>query len=220
MSRKRDYTDFIKFVLENPEFTRTQMLTEFRKSGGKIQKQKGLEIQRQLLDIKKGDTSTRGISTKEIKKRKGSSFITFKEDDKQGLYRSSGIVNTMFENIQKLYGYSDNETKFLKVNLQIGSYIYTIDNKFGVFIPYFNESGKYGIKKLGGEILKSLHSYYTHLMQLYGEKETMVNSILEMVDNLKNYWDNDIKYPSLTDLLTVFSMYNIKVDSINYIEFI
>ena len=61
--------EFLKFIKSNKGLTRTEAYKQFRAKGGKIRKQTALEIARAYADVKKNESSFRGVTLVEAKKQ-------------------------------------------------------------------------------------------------------------------------------------------------------
>jgi hypothetical protein len=69
MGKRRDYNDYIDFVLKNTGLTRTEVWEKYKAEGGHIQKKRALDLYRDAFELKVSEDSKR--KTFEIMREKG-----------------------------------------------------------------------------------------------------------------------------------------------------
>jgi hypothetical protein len=193
--KKGNVEDFQKFVKDHQgEYNRTEMINKYRENGGHIQKQRGLDIQRQMADIEIGQKRNSLLDyiknifnprkRPEKKKEKVTTgnkrFIVIKDT----VYRSrkSPAMDYVYKNIKKLMN-TDSST-FLKVNVTVEGDNYS-NGYFGIMIPFPRMQKKVGAKTFAKKLYDNLHIYYKNLAALYrekGEKVTMTDQILDRLE--------------------------------------
>lgn len=192
---KQLYAEFLK---NHPELSREQAYQKYTKEyGGHIRKQTAHQIAREVMgDIQKGEQRKAPViyrkeytpplpkipkepkpkKTKPPKIPKTQGF--FKVND--SVYRdiNSPAVSLLKKHINTLMG-NPNTNSFLKVGLKVDGDKVTQkqDAYFGIMIPEKQIKKRMGVRTFAKKLHKNIKIYYTNLSKLYGEKNSMVNTI-------------------------------------------
>lgn len=211
MAYKRSYTDFREFVRDkkNENLTRTQMLKAFREQGGKIQKQRGLDIMRDMYYIQKGEDKR-----KQVKNfyENPSRYNRVKITKEYSIDKYSPAVQDLQKSITKVYGKSSES--YIQVRMKVKGDGYSKRTRFSILIPNDEKKKKFGVKTLANQIIKSTKSYYSNLAKLYSNKNNMSNKILPRFEALTK----DFKKSTYTTELELYELFGVQGFDIDSIE--
>jgi hypothetical protein len=68
MGKRRDYTDYIQYILNNQHLSRTDAWKQYKADGGHIQKKQALDLYQETFSVQKGED--KGWSTRQIIEQK------------------------------------------------------------------------------------------------------------------------------------------------------
>lgn len=187
----KPHLDYQQFIKNNKNLTNTETYWKFREQGGKIKKQTAQQIFRDFTGAEKYKERNKTVQYL-LKEKKTKSFISIDKSKEVHFSTESPIVEKVFENVQKLYGIDEEQTKFLKVGLQNKNDSYTSKVDFQLYIPT-NENSM-TTSQLGKAIVKNMSTYYKNLAKAYSTKSSMVAKTQEAIEQVKQ----DLKGRSLT----------------------
>lgn len=217
MAKTRDYSDFKKFAKKNKNLSRTKIIEEYRKQGGKIQKQKGLEIIRELFDIKKREQIGKSVKTINTTKRKNSYISAYKsKKDVTVMSLKNSHIRDFYNRIHDMYENSGNT--FISINVVINDDDFTSNKHFSVFIP-FNYRQKQGVKAVGEKILDNLFVFYSNLAKMYSTKNDMVGDVFNTIKNTRKQLRKS-HFIDYQELQRIFGASEINIGDISIIHFI
>jgi hypothetical protein len=205
---KRDYTDFISFSKSHKGLSKTELVKQFRKSGGKIADKKATEVLK--------ETKYRGKKKKSHKqKTKRNNYVKLdKKKQTQHIDKNSPAVKKLMSSIEKMYGTTSDS--YIQVQVIISGDEFTHTKKFSIFLPN-NGKQNQGVKRLANDFLDSIETYYNNLEQKYGtdiEELGVLEDLQEARNTIKN-----TKGLTVENMREIMKQHGFEIGNIGLIEF-
>lgn len=229
----RNYSDLIQFAVEHPELSRTKAIKEFRKQGGEVQKQAGLNAFREYFELDKGqekqwkiqeiiagkkETKPQEVKEKKpIKKEKKPSGKGKTLEVDNNIHYERSKSKYLLDRIDKLYGHPMDKMFGVRVKVDSDEYTLMTKKSFQFFIPYdiIGKDGKIPAKKFYRELNRQAVAFYSNMSKNYdGEYQDAMKDFQQATREM-----NSKAGISPEQIRGIYKSYGIDIEGIDLINY-